>query len=437
MEPIKENELFIELLKVLRPDVYINDPFKSNFNKNIDKKFSYSFVEQFFFSSFYYKKKINSFNEMKTNIFISEKDKNKLSEIFFKAQLLYKLFKKFYIKKTYHKYKIHNNDRDLNLIPLTNYDNKFIVSIVEDNIIYKYTIFDLLKIIKNSLCYSYAMFVEPRHPKNPYTNIEFSLYNLYNIYFITKNLDINFPILLNIYFQSNFDLDNLTIDYESIIRDEIIKNYYSDASNTKKYNDIINILSKYKKFAPTIVVHRRFSKNEVIDKLGFLLELNLYVNYSYNPSKRVFYKKILKKKLQQFSEKNPLFGRIIFSRNSNNTSIFTSRNIHNSIYDYGESVYNFNSPQARRTISPIRNWFPTLANNENIIESETNTIISNASNISTISNTNEESTEDDYTADPIIEEPDSDDNEDNWRDNVEEAGDSDDTEEPDMQNLDT
>ncbi len=75
MEPIKENELFIELLKVLRPDVYINDPFKSNFNKNIDKKFSYSFVEQFFFSSFYYKKKINSFNEMKTNIFISEKIK--------------------------------------------------------------------------------------------------------------------------------------------------------------------------------------------------------------------------------------------------------------------------------------------------------------------------------------------------------------------------
>ena len=65
---------------------------------------------------------------------------------------------------------------------------------------------DLLKIIKNSLCYSYAMFVEPKEPKNPYTNINFSIHNLYNIYFITKNIDITFPVLLNIYFKSNFDL---------------------------------------------------------------------------------------------------------------------------------------------------------------------------------------------------------------------------------------
>ena len=77
------------------------------------------------------------------------------------------------------------------------------------------------------------MFVEPKEPKNPYTNINFSIHNLYNIYFITKNIDITFPVLLNIYFKSNFDLDILIIEYESILRDQIIKNYYSDASNTK------------------------------------------------------------------------------------------------------------------------------------------------------------------------------------------------------------
>ena len=405
MQHLKENDLYISILKTLNPDVKISDPFKLSLYDTNKERTSYSFIERFFLSSFYYKKKFQAFKEMRDNIFISDKEKNLLTNSFNKSQFLFHFFKKFYIRKTYDKYKIHNNDRDFNLLPLSNYNKKFIVSIIEDNIIYKYTIFDLLKIIKNSLCYSYAMFVEPKEPKNPYTNISFSLYNLYNIYFITKNLDITFPVLLNVYFKSNFDLDLLIIDYESILRDEIIKNYYSDASNTKKYNDIIQILDKYKKYAPTLIIHRRFSKNEVIEKLGFLLPINLYINYSYNPSKRIYYKKLIKKHLIEFNEKNPLFGRIIFTRNTRTSSIF-SNDIYNSSYDYSENIL---SPTGARTYSfassssssPIRNWYPLN------LETDTNTVVSNISSIN-LDNDISETTEDNVS-EPIIEEPDSDD----------------------------
>ena len=413
MSHLKGNELFINILKILKPNICIRDPFKIGLYDSVKGRENYSFIEQFFFSSFYYKKKFGVFRELKENIFICDKEKDSLTNTFFKAQLLYHFFKKIYIRKTYHKYKTHNNDRDLNLIPLSNYHKKFIFSIIEDNIIYNYTKFDLLKIIKNSLCYSYAMFVEPKEPKNPYTNITFSLYNLYNIYFITKKLDITFPVLLNIYFKSNFDLDILLIEYEAILRDEIIKNYYSDATNTKKYNDIIQIIEKYKKFAPTIVIHRRFSKNEVIEKLEFLLVMNLYISYSYNPSKRIYYKKLLKKKLLEFSDKNPLFGRVIFTRTPRTRSIF-SNDIHNSPHDYSENAlspartrYSFN-----RTPSSIRNWYN--------FEEDTNSIISSSSNFSTINldNTTNEMNQDTLSEpEPLIEEPDSDDdtfdNEDN------------------------
>lgn len=401
MEIPKENYLFISILKALRSDVNIVNPFKTTFHDIHTPSANYSFIERFFFSSFYYKKKFEAFQEMRDNLFITDKEKNDLNNTFYKTQFLFYFFKKFYIKKTYHKYKYYDHDRDLNLIPLSNYNKRFIVSIVEDNIIYKYTIFDLLKIIKNSLCYSYALFVEPKHPKNPFTNIRFSIHNLYNIYFIAKNLDISFPVVLNIYFKSNFDLDILTIEYESILRDEIIKNYYNDASKTKKYNDILEIIEKYKKFAPTIVIHRRFSRDEVIDKLDFLLKMNLYVNYSYNPSKRIYYKKMLKLKLKEFTEKNPLFGRIIFTRNRR-TSIF-SNDIYNSSYDYSETI---SSPSNTRRYSfnqssSIRSWFP-----ENF-ELDTNTIISNINIDNDTNETNDTISE----PQPIfIEEPDSDDN---------------------------
>ena len=161
-----------------------------------------------------------------------------------------------------------------------------------------------------------------------------------------------------------------------------------------------NEIEKYKKFAPTIVIHRRFSKNEVIEKLHFLLEMNLYVEYSYNPSKRIYYKKLIKKKLLEFSEKNPLFGRIIFTRNTR-TSIF-SNHVYNSPYDYTENVssptitrrYSFNNS----SYSTIRNWLN--------FESDSNSIISNVTSINLDNDPNDDTISE---PEPIVEEPDSDD----------------------------
>ena len=410
-----DNTLLITCFNIIAPHIHTQNPFTYSLVHAANSNYIYNFAEQFFFSSFYYKNKFKALDDLYTNSFISQENKDRMINYFYKAQKLCVFFKKFYIKKTFHKYKIYNNDIDLNLKELESFNQKYIISIIENNVIYKFTIFDILKIIKTNLCYTYAMFVEPRHPRNPYTNINLSLNNLYNIYFFTKRLDIRFPVLLSAYFQSNFNLDTLTMNYESIIRDEIIKNYYKDTTETKKYRDIIEILEKYKKYAPTIIIHRRFSKKEVVSKLGFLLEISLYVNYSYNPSKRIFYKSLLKKKLTHFSEENPLFGRIIVKRNNpTNRSLFNPSSINNSIFDYTESVSNTTSPVSpfarnnRNINNTSRDYINHILNTSFPNLNENNTIISSIST----NNENEETLSDDSDREipePIIHEPDSDD----------------------------
>ena len=343
----EKEPLIILCFKIIAPHIQIKNPFEKDFSILSSDGIQHSYIEQFFFSSFYYKPKFKCLSDMIENTFINIQNKDNLFSYFTKAQLLCNFFRKFYTKKTHLKLKQHDNDEDLNLTPFTKHRKEHLISIVEDNVNYKFLVFDLIKIINTNLCYSYAMFVEPKCSRNPYTNVPFSLHNLYNIYFFIKNLQIKLPVLLHLYFQSNFDTDIILLNYESVIRDELIKTYYDDTREEKKYNDIIDILDKYKKITSSIVIHRRFPKKDVVEKLGFLLKMNLYCNYSYNPSKRNFYKVLMKKKLKLFVEENHLFGRIQLTTNSFRNripSIFNSNSIRNYRYDYVETVPNFNSP---------------------------------------------------------------------------------------------
>ena len=48
---------------------------------------------------------------------------------------------------------------------------------------YEFRVSDLLRIITTSLCNSPGLFAEPMRPRNPYTNIDLSDAQLYNLYF--------------------------------------------------------------------------------------------------------------------------------------------------------------------------------------------------------------------------------------------------------------
>tara|TARA_B000000557_G_C20811809_1_gene460518 strand:- start:809 stop:2206 length:1398 start_codon:yes stop_codon:yes gene_type:complete len=348
--------LTIHIIKKLCP-IYendISDPFIMNiFFPTNKKKFT---IESFFFSSFYYKNKFLSLKEMMDNIFIKDDQKEYMKSIFFKMQFVLKnlnLFSRNIIYKKKYRMRFHENQEDLKLIPFKQYDQRFIIQIIENNTIYKFLIFDLLEIINTSLTYSYALFAEPKYPRNPYTNIALSSANLYNIFFFAKKLDIKLDLLFHGFYKCDFNIETFLIDYECLIRDEIIENYYKNASTHKQYKDCIELWNKYKKIFKPIVIHKDFPKKKVIKELFPFIKMELFVNYSYNPSKSLYYKNLLLKSLKKFSRENPGFGRIILKPNfkekfisnvQTQNIVIRNRNFsHNENYDYFENVTDDNS----------------------------------------------------------------------------------------------
>ena len=87
------------------------------------------------------------------------------------------------------RYKMYDVSTDLKLNPLVGYDKRYIITIAENKVLYKFSIYDLLYVIQTNLTYTYALFVDPKFPRNPYTNLPFSIHNLYNIFYFAKKLD--------------------------------------------------------------------------------------------------------------------------------------------------------------------------------------------------------------------------------------------------------
>ena len=324
---IKREPLSIYILKLIAPTYKndIRDPFNSSF-------FTYPFqptcnfsIESFYLSAFYYKNNMEIYKEIHENIFITEKQQLYLKNIFFKLQSTLKSLNSFSRKIIYrnnYRIKLHNHNEDLKLISLDTYHPRFIIRLTENRTIYKFVIFDLLEIIRCSLTYTYALFCEPRKPKNPFTNLEISDANLYNIYFFAKQLDIKFCILFHAYYKSNFNTETFLIDYEPIIRDNIIENFYKNCTETKKHKDCIEFLESYKKILKGIIIHKDFPKDLLYDNLKSFLKMNLYIQYTFSPSKRIYYKKLLHKSLRVFIKENPMFGRIIVKPKTQTTFKF-------------------------------------------------------------------------------------------------------------------
>ena len=102
---------------------------------------------------------------------------------FYKAQKHYSNIRKFAAMFKYKYSKQFEMDTDLCFNKFNKLNKSILISLLENNIVYKFRISDLINIINKSLSNSPNFFAEPSEIKNPYTNLPFSHANLYNIYF--------------------------------------------------------------------------------------------------------------------------------------------------------------------------------------------------------------------------------------------------------------
>lgn len=281
-------------------------------NNNIVNLLFYNYITSYY-SEYTTQNKFERLYHILENRFYNDKLKNDFLDLFCKIQNIYHKFSKLaFIYKNKKTKIIVNYDLFMNDL----YENTYnVITIIQNNNKYLFNITDIIKIIKNAICNTSYFFPSPICCKNPYNNIPFNKSTLYNIYFFIKSKNYVMPQIIHNYFLANFDLSEFKINNEYIIREYAIKNYITSTPYNilhNNVNELINFYNRYcyiKKLNKKIHIHYDFPEKELVEIFRPYLHMYYIYKFTNLESRKIDIKILLIKKLLDFYNYNPLFGR--------------------------------------------------------------------------------------------------------------------------------
>jgi hypothetical protein len=262
------------------------------------------------------KTKFNFLSSIRDNKFYDDSTKDMIYTVFYQVQNKYHKLNRLVYRYKYSKSSIVINT-DISLSKI-NESNKNVITILQNNQKYLFTLYDLKKIIENSLSNSPYHFSHPLPIKNPYNNLPFEKSTLYNIYFFMKKSDFVIPTLFHHYFLSNFNLTKFQEENEIIIQQIHLKQYLRNSSLKELKSEILYML-KQNKYSKKIKIDTEFPKEKLIEIFKPYLELFYTQLYSIDLSARTLAKKRLYNNLKEFYIFNPAFGVKSQQSNKNKT----------------------------------------------------------------------------------------------------------------------
>ena len=232
----------------------------------------------------------------------TEEDIKKIENLYVKSKkylnILNRLVYNYKIKKA-----IKYNDEDLFFNKISDYKPKHIVKLYSNNTIYAFKISDLINLWTDCLIKSENLFCKTEKLKNPYTNIEFSKTNLYNIFFAIKNSDYIVPSWILLFFYEDFNIKAFTYKYYSRLKDIAIISFIKDGPLYEKIENIDNMLHEYKNICKHYILKDNmnvYDKLIVSKILNEPLKMYLISTLSCNPLLREDNKYSLKKWLRDY-----------------------------------------------------------------------------------------------------------------------------------------
>jgi len=231
--------------------------------------------------------KMNRMNELLENPFINAGNKKQFLDNFSRFQRTINGFKKLVklwrIKK---KYIIYPNTTDLKGNDLSDYKSHLLIDLIEDKTIYSFYIHDLLKMWNITLKQRMYVIERPTKLKNPYTNVVFSLTNLYNIYYKALFNGIRRPPIVDMFFNCNFSIQSLLYSYGSQLREWAIIDYIEpDHEDVCLYDELISVQRDYGHLLPNLRVDKRFSDSIKIRQIKIykpIIQAYCFITYSNN-----------------------------------------------------------------------------------------------------------------------------------------------------------
>jgi hypothetical protein len=260
---------------------------------------------------------LSKYDILNTNIlkngFLSMKKRKEYIMTFCKTQRTYfafcRLARLFKLRKFK---KLTTTTTDLCLNPLNTLSPSILFNLYDDATRTNYTfrISDMINIIINSLSHSPNFFADPQYIKNPYTNIPFTLAQLYNLYFSIKYSSYLMPTLFHLFFLTDFKLEDFSMKNESFIREEAIKHFYTNMTRENKLYYINQMIIYHMSDMPNIVIDPKFSEEELIKTFSSYLKDYLVASYSLQREQQIEAYTRIQDRLFTFSLHNPTYGRL-------------------------------------------------------------------------------------------------------------------------------
>lgn len=185
---------------------------------------------------------------------------------------------------------------------------------------YYFSLNDLAKIMVDSLTYSYMLFSEPKVCKNPYTNVPFSKSTLYNIYFQMKSVFCVVPRIIQLYFESGFDVFALKKQNEPYLRELIIREYVAKTEPTRLRSDILKMVRGYDS-ERKLQIHPSFPAEALVKGLKSMYTTYLLHKHTTDDQMYDYYSHELTYSMNEFIRTNPNFGKMVTVPNPNNMLI--------------------------------------------------------------------------------------------------------------------
>lgn len=224
-------------------DEYLtNKIIKKYYNNDIGLKltFSYNFIS-YENKDKYYKTKIVNIHNTLSSVFNTTENKNNYMNVLNKYNnVIYKIS---YLQKKWilYKTKIFDYNFDMTLKSLDEYSSNEIITIIQNDKRYKFTLKDILNIYHHSLMNSEYLDESPLKPKNPFNNIVFNNSVGYNMYICCKLNNIKIPYFVKEYIKCNMDIKRFRSENHFKLFVNAIKNYIYYAETNDLYDEILNL----------------------------------------------------------------------------------------------------------------------------------------------------------------------------------------------------
>jgi len=297
------------------------------------------------------KHKYDYIRKTNKNIFINQELKDLFFDAISSTQRIYNILNRFaYNWKCKRMVSLNTVDLFMNEI---NDKQKNVITIVQNKQKFLFTTTDVISLLERSLTNMDSKYSIPLVTKNPYNNVPFTKTNLFNIYFFLYKRYIRVPPLIQQFFYSGFNLKKFRDTNNFLILDSYI-NKYIKTNNESLLLLLVKDMIMALGFQYKIHIHHEFSKSEFLNVMKPYLKLFLLGKHSFTKEDRDYYFKELRYKLNRFHVFNPIYGKKMIDRKTNQpyfpvqhplfeSYFYDFNKTHLSINEAVQSTYNYNN----------------------------------------------------------------------------------------------